>query len=259
MKLVGKGNLDVKTSVQSTDEIGMMSMEFNRMLDQIEHLLEKVKEEQLQKKDAELRAVKHRINPHFLFNTLSTIRWLVKFKQVDRANTALSALSRLLEANMGKKGTFVTITEEIEIIEKFISILQIRYEQTFYLSLAIDDDVADFQIPQMLLQPIVENAIFHGIVPTGREGLIHISGQKVEDGVEIMIRDNGVGFDKGILDQIQQAKELSGTSIGIGLLHVFESVKLYFMPESSIDITSSSEGTVIKLLLKSQHRGGNHV
>lgn len=258
MRLVGKGNFDVKTNVQSTDEIGMMSMEFNRMLDQIMHLLKRVKDEQLQKKEAELRAVKHRINPHFLFNTLSTVRWLVQFGQVDRANSALSALSRLLEANMGKKGTFVTIMEEIDIVEKFVSILQIRYEQIFHLKLEIDHEVADFLIPQMLLQPIIENAIFHGIVPTGKEGLLQISAHKVENGVEIKILDNGIGFEKDTLNKLQQ-KNLDKGSIGIGLLHVFESVRLYFLPESNIDISSSMEGTVVKLLLISEHRGGSHV
>lgn len=259
MKLVGEGELNVRTSVQTSDEIGLMSMEFNRMLDKVERLMEQVEKEQIQKKEAELRAVKHRINPHFLFNTLSTVRWLVNFKQIDRANKALTALTRLLEANMGKKGTFVTVQEELDIIEKFIAIMQIRYDQTFHLHIDIDVDVYEFLIPQMLLQPIVENAIFHGIVPTGKEGNIHISGQKVENGVVLVIRDNGRGMEMEKLNALQQSTVVSNASIGIGLLHVFDSVNLYFTSDSKVEINSSKDGTSVKLILKPENRGDKRV
>ncbi|WP_332630498.1 sensor histidine kinase [Halalkalibacter flavus] len=250
MKLVGEGDFNVRTNVQTSDEIGMMSMEFNRMLEKLEHLMELVKSEQVQKKEAELRAVKHRINPHFLFNTLSTVRWLVNFKQFDRANMALSALTRLLEANMGKKGTFVSVKEEIEIIEKFIDIMQIRYEQIFQMQLDVDLEVNDFLIPQMLLQPIVENAIFHGIVPTDKEGIIKLSGRKIDDGVEIVISDNGIGMEKEKLNKIQQAFYTPNRFVGIGFLHVFESVKLYYASDSLVKIDSSINGTTVTLVIK---------
>jgi two-component system, sensor histidine kinase YesM len=259
MKLVGEGNFKVRTKVQTTDEIGLMSLQFNRMINQIEQLLEQVKEEQLQKKEAELRAIRHRINPHFLFNTLSTIRWLMKFSQTERANKALSALIRLLEANMGKKGTFVTIKEELDIIEKFMAILQIRYEQTFHLHVDIDPDIEHFQIPQMFLQPIVENAIFHGIVPTGKEGNIYISGRKFEDGVEIEIRDNGIGMKKETLEELKQSPTKLNSYIGIGLSHVFDSIKLYYDPSSKLEFDSNASGTKVMLLLKPLNGGGDHV
>jgi two-component system sensor histidine kinase YesM len=260
MKRVGEGDLHIRTSVQTSDEIGIMSMEFNRMLDKVEHLMDQVNIEQIQKKEAELRAVKHRINPHFLFNTLSTVKWLMKFKQVDRANKALSALTRLLEANMGKKGTFVTIKDEVDIIEKFIEIMQIRYEQTFVLKLDIEPEINEFLIPQMLLQPIVENAIFHGIVPTGKEGIIEIIGQRKGEGVEILLCDNGRGMEEVKLTEIRQATARPNTSLGIGLLHVFDSVNLYFAPNSRVDIESNPNGTTVKLNLQPKSlRGENHV
>lgn len=255
MKQVGKGNLNVRTSVKTSDEIGMMSLEFNRMVEKVEQLMEQVKMEQIQKKDAEIRAVKHRINPHFLFNTLSTIRWLVKFNQVDRANTALSALTKLLEANMGKKGTFVTLSEEVDIIQKFIDIMEIRYDQKFFLELNIDNEVSNFLIPQMILQPVVENSIFHGIVPLGIEGVIKISAHKLESGVEIEITDNGKGIEQDTLNKLQRTGLSNEVSTGIGLLHIFDSVKLYFNPESTVDINSSNTGTIVRLFLLSKDGG----
>ncbi|WP_299090293.1 sensor histidine kinase [uncultured Metabacillus sp.] len=249
MKLVGNGNFNVRTSVNSTDEIGMMSIQFNHMINQVEDLLEQVKEEQFHKQEAELRAIKHRINPHFLFNTLSTIRWLVQFNQTERANHALSALSSLLEANMGKTGTFITIKEEIEMIKKFMVILQIRYEQTFFLHTQFDKGLEDFLLPRMLLQPIVENAIFHGIVPTGQEGTIAITGREINNAIEIEIRDNGIGLDHKLLRQLKQSANETNSFVGIGLRHVYDSIKLYFHQDSKVELQSSKEGTIVKLIL----------
>lgn len=259
MKQVEKGDFNVKTKLETTDEIGMMSKQFNAMIERIKDLIKQVKMEQMNKKEAELRAVRHRINPHFLFNTLSTIKWLMNLKEFQRANLALSALTRLLEANMGKKGTFITVKEELDIIEKFIEILQIRYEQTFHIHLDIEPDVYEVKIPQMLLQPIVENAIFHGIVPTGEAGSIYISGRKISDGMEVEIRNNGIDMDQEKLVQIQQVKDTDNANMGIGLLHVFDSVKLYYASDSKVDITSASNETTVKLTLKSEGGGGKHV
>jgi two-component system, sensor histidine kinase YesM len=254
MKLVGKGNFNVRTDVQSGDEIGIMSSQFNKMIHQIDNLMVQITAEQKEKKEAELRAIRHRINPHFLFNTLSTIRWLMKFNQSEKANTALSSLIRLLEANMGKKGTFVTLAEEIDIVEKFIDILQIRYDQHFHLDLKIDPSLQDFEIPQMLLQPIVENAIFHGIVPTGKEGTIFIIGKSLDNGAEIMIKNEGIPIHHEKLKQLDNQNR-ENSFIGIGLLHVYDSIRLYFASDSSVTIDSDENGTVVILKLTQNLRG----
>jgi two-component system, sensor histidine kinase YesM len=257
MKQVGKGNLAVRTQVESNDEIGTLSSQFNQMIVEIEQLLEKVNEEEAKKMDAELRAIKHRINPHFLFNTLSTIRWLMKFNQQEKAIEGLEALNLLLEANMGKKGHFVTIKEELDIIEKFIAILQIRYDLQFNLAVDLNTPGLElFQIPKMLLQPLVENAIFHGIVPTGKNGEIYISVKQIKNGVEIMVEDNGIGFDPETLNIVTMPNHSGYT--GIGLSHVYESVQLYFSKSSMVDIQSNpNKGTTVTLLLyqKAKNQG----
>lgn len=255
MKLVGEGNFNVRTDVQSGDELGIMSSQFNKMINQINELLEQITNEQKEKKEAELRAIRHRINPHFLFNTLSTIRWLMKFNQSEKANTALSALIRLLEANMGKKGTFVTVAEEIDIVQKFIAILQIRYEQTFHLELDINPAIQDFEIPQMLLQPIVENAIFHGIVPTGKEGTIYITAKPVVEGIQIIVKNTGIPIQNERIKQIDSKDKHLNSFIGIGLLHVFDSVRLYFSSDSEVEINRDDVGTVVILRLIQNSRG----
>jgi two-component system, sensor histidine kinase YesM len=258
MKLVGEGNLKVRTRVDSKDEIGMMSSEFNHMINRVEELLQQVKEEQHQKQEAVLRAIKHRINPHFLFNTLSTIRWLVQFKQTERANTALTALSKLLEGNMGKTGNFTSIKEEVELVEQFMVILQIRYEQKFHLVTDFEEGVEDWEIPRMLLQPIVENAIFHGIVPTGTEGTVWINGTTIPGGIQIEIKDDGVGVEKDMLQRVQRSSDGDNSYVGIGLSHVADSIRLYFGPDSKMEI-SSGEGTSVKLILMKKTGGDQGV
>ncbi|MFB5198059.1 sensor histidine kinase [Neobacillus sp. KR4-4] len=259
MRQVGKGNFKVRSEVNSNDEIGLMSDQFNQMTKQVDQLLEQVKEEQSLKTEAELRAIKHRINPHFLFNTLTTIRWLVQFKQTDKANTALSALSRLLEASMGKNGNFVTLHQELEIIERFLVILQIRYDQTFDLQLNIEAGTEVFVIPRMLIQPIVENAAFHGLVPTGKSGNISIKASTLNNGIKIEVHDNGIGIQKDRLDQIRRKGETQNSFLGIGLNHVYDSVRLYFSPVSTVTIKSGEHGTLVTLELFPKDGGGKHV
>ncbi|PTX61326.1 two-component system sensor histidine kinase YesM [Melghirimyces profundicolus] len=256
MKRVEEGNLTARTSIHSSDEIGIMSIQFNQMINRIEQLLEKVRTEQSQKQEAELRALKHRINPHFLFNTLSTIRWLVKFNQNKQADEALTALNRLMEANMGKKGPFITVEEELDFIEKYIDILQIRYDSTFHLLIDVPREVKEFRIPRMLLQPIVENAVFHGIVPTGRAGTISISAHRDSKQVRFDIHDNGSGLTQTKLQKIEQA-DRSSQLFGIGLKHVYESVQLYFPGGSDVAIKSrQGQGTTVTIILKKQHETG---
>jgi two-component system, sensor histidine kinase YesM len=232
------------------------------MIDRIEELMASVKDERSKKQQAELRAIKNRINPHFLFNTLSTIKWLIQFKQNEKANEAISALTRLLEANMGKKGNFITVKEELDILEKYLVILKIRYDREFKMDIDIAETLLDFRIPRMLLQPIVENAIFHGIVPTDKAGLIQLKAEEEEKGaIKFTITDNGNGFDPSKLKQVKDMEtSIQNGFIGIGLSHVYESIKLYYSPKSTMIVESQKgTGTQITLLLYPLKEGEGHV
>ncbi|MDM5196540.1 sensor histidine kinase [Fictibacillus enclensis] len=262
MKNVEKGNLKARTNVVSDDEIGLMSKQFNTMICRVEDLMASVNDERSKKQLAELRAIKNRINPHFLFNTLSTIKWLIQFKQNEKANEAISALTRLLEANMGKKGNLITVAEELDILEKYLVILKIRYDREFHLDIEIDDKLLDFQIPRMLLQPIVENAIFHGIVPTDTTGVIQLKAEEEKSGsIRFIITDNGKGFDPSKLKQIKDIEtSIQNGFVGIGLVHVYESIQLYYSPKSTMIVESQEgTGTQITLILYPLKEGEEHV
>ncbi|MFC5528837.1 sensor histidine kinase [Cohnella yongneupensis] len=251
MKLVQLGDLSIRSDVSTNDEFGLMSRQFNRMIADIDRLMEQVSTEQRQKQDAELRAVTHRINPHFLFNTLGTLRWLIKHGQSGKAFEGISSLIRLLEANMGKKGHFFTIEEEMDIIEKYLAILELRYSKLFKLSLKLDPDAVSFLIPRMMIQPLVENAIFHGIVPLDIDGEIEIEVRMEQEAVVITVSDNGIGIlpEKHLIERSIRDAVRDGHT-GIGLRHVYESLELYFDHGSELSLYShASGGTTAKMIL----------
>ncbi|MDQ6419780.1 sensor histidine kinase [Paenibacillus sp. LHD-117] len=263
MKQVQKGDLTVRTDVNTNDEFGLMSHQFNKMIGDINLLMEQVTEEQRLKQEAELRAAVHRINPHFLFNTLGTIRWLIKYGQSERAYEGISALTRLLEANMGRKGNFITIAEELDIIEKYLVILEMRYSRRFTLHVRKDEEAAKLLVPRMLIQPLVENAIFHGIVPKGSDGEIVIEVAREGEATIITVFDDGIGLLPGkekVLESVERA--VKDGEAGIGLQHVYECTRLYFDRESGVSIHSREEGgTLARILLipkEDAYVAGNH-
>ncbi|MGO4349652.1 sensor histidine kinase [Paenibacillus sp. MCAF9] len=249
MRRVQQGDLSVRTVLTSTDEIGLMSRHFNKMLDEIEQLMLRVEQEQNEKLEAEVRAVTYRIHPHFLYNTLSTLRWLIRAGEMERADQGLAALTRLLQANMGKNGQMITLAEELEIIQKYIVILEMRYEQKYALAIEVQPGADQVKIPRMLLQPLVENAIFHGFVPLNRGGDITIKVTEQQGELRIVIHDDGSGISEEKLKQLN-AKE-GMTKAGIGMKHVYDSLRLYYGAGSGISVTSDiGLGTHIHIVIR---------
>ncbi|MCA0758748.1 sensor histidine kinase [Paenibacillus sp. N4] len=249
MKRVQQGDLKVRTALTATDEIGLMSKHFNKMLDEIEQLMERVEKEQSEKLEAEVRAVTYRIHPHFLYNTLSTLRWMVRAGEKERADRGLGALIRLLQANMGKNGQLITLEEELEIIGKYIVILEMRYEHKYVLSVDLGPGAGQARIPRMLLQPLVENAVFHGLVPLNRGGEISISAKSVQGELQIWVKDNGAGMSKEQLDALHSQEGIA--KAGIGLKHVYDSLKLYYGTGSGMKVTSEAGiGTQIHIIMR---------
>lgn len=256
MQLVQDGDLKVRTEVHSSDEIGLLSKQFNKMLHEIENLMQRVEDEQSQKHDAELRAVIHRVHPHFLYNTLSTLRLLIRSNQNDRAYQGLSALTRLLEANMAKSGNMVAVEEELDIIHKYLVILELRYQKKFNLKLDVEPGAEKIIIPRMLLQPLVENAIFHGIVPKNTDGEVFIKVYQTEEIVEFIVKDDGLGIDKEKLKGLNDPESsIASGEIGIGLRHIHDSLRLHYANQSEWSVTTEpDQGATIRIVLHKPHR-----
>ena len=164
------------------------------MLNRLEDLIKQVKREESLKKEAEMEALHYQLNPHFLYNTLNTIKWVAKIHKTPQISEVVSALVRLLQASLGKKGEFITLRDEIGLTHDYMEIQKFRYGDRIQLEMEVEEMTLGCLVPRMLLQPLVENAIIHGIGPTKREGRITIRTWLDRDLLLCQVEDNGIGI-----------------------------------------------------------------
>lgn len=251
MQEVEGGNLDAVSEINSSDEIGDLSNGFNQMVKKIQYLLKDLQEQGRLKRRIELEFLQAEINPHFLYNTLTSIRFMVEMGRNEDAQAMLLSLGRLLRKTIGNSDEFITIREEIGILKDYILIQQVRYPDKFEVRFQIPEELLDYQIPKLILQPMVENAIFHGIEPKDTKGLIVITGKLQEDGLVIKVSDDGVGMTKEQLKALwQMDKPSEQTFSKIGVINVHERLVLNFGPAYGLKIDSVvSQGTTAWLRL----------
>ncbi|GEN56463.1 sensor histidine kinase YesM [Halolactibacillus alkaliphilus] len=246
MKLVEEGNLQVRADIEQDDEIGSMNQHFNYMIEKIQTLFRTNMEEQEKKKIAEYKALQAQINPHFLYNTLNTIRWMAIIQKVEPIQEAIEVLGRLLKSKYKSPEQFTTIEEEIAYLKDYIYIEKLRYNNKFDVDYDIQVDLLSSPCIKFLLQPIVENAIFHGIQPKEGPGKIKLSIKKKEDFIIIDVFDDGVGMDA---QQIEAIEKKISNSDGIGIGNVDERLKLTYGEQYGLSIRSEvGKFTQIKMI-----------
>ncbi|WP_127487884.1 cache domain-containing sensor histidine kinase [Paenibacillus ehimensis] len=261
MKQGEAGDLTVRSKLTGRNEIGQLSRSFNKMIRQIGVLVERIAEEENEKKKAEIRAMRYQINPHFLYNTLNSIRWMARLQRTDDVADAISTLVPLLEASLERNGSFVKLGEDFDLLRKYMIIQQYRYDNKIMLEIHCPPELSEISIPRMLLQPIVENAIFHGIAPKEEEGMIRVTVNREGDDAVIVIQDDGIGIEETKLPHL-----LSGTSstrmngmTRIGLFHVHQTLQLYFGAGYGLRVQSEvGKGTFVRIHIPIR-RGDSHV
>ncbi|GAE08261.1 sensor histidine kinase [Paenibacillus sp. JCM 10914] len=238
------GDLSVRSANVGPSEIGQLGRSFNKMIGQIDLLIQRIAAEEAEKKKAEIRALRYQINPHFLYNTLNSIRWMAKLNRTNDVDRSVTALVQLLEGSLERNGVFITLGEELELLRKYMVIQNYRYEQQIELQIECPEEQQDVLIPRMLLQPIVENAIFHGIAPLDDRGLIYLRVSTQQQEVLVQIEDNGVGI---VADRIQsllndgQEQSKHGMT-HIGLRHVHQTIQLYYGGRYGVTVESPEDG-----------------
>lgn len=200
---VDEDSLRVPLQIRSRDEIGQLYLQFNMMKKRIVLLIDEVKETERQKRRAEIKALQAQINPHFMHNTLNTIRFLAILDGADHIKSVAESLSNLMHGQMDGR-TFVTITEEMEYLKSYLNIQSYRYTDKFDYHIELEEGTHDLMIPKMLLQPIVENALLHGISPLKGKGIVQIKvyTDDEEQQLYIRIQDNGAGMGKEQINQL---------------------------------------------------------
>lgn len=232
MKKVQTGDFtDEVPPSEVKNEIGVLSQTFHIMVKRIRELMEQNVKEQKQKRKSELMALQAQINPHFLYNTLDSIIWMAESGKNQEVVQMTSYLSKLLRQSIGNKEEIVTIEQEISYIRSYLTIQKMRYIDKLEFSIDIPDEILQGTIVKLILQPLVENAIYHGVKYKEGIGTITINGEITEDTLILRIMDDGVGMDEDTRNHIFEVKEEKQQTARVGIPNVNNRIKLYYGSE----------------------------
>jgi two-component system sensor histidine kinase YesM len=245
MKDISSGDFGRDPFIEGEDELGLLGHGINAMAEDIRQLLDRLLAEESQKRRLELAMLQYQINPHFLYNTLNTLRWIAILQKADGLRDAITALGRLLRNALGDTDQQIAIREELALLQDYVLIQKLRYKERFDVEYRIDSELTlDCMVPKLTLQPLVENAIFHGIERKKNAGLVTISVRACEEGTEIVVEDDGVGMTEREIQAVLSA-ERGGSDgrgfSGIGIRNVEERIQLMYGKRFGISIESVEE------------------
>lgn len=251
MRRVENGALAIRAPEQGAYEIRELSKSFNAMIEKIRSLMDEVIEEKDLLRKSEIRALQAQINPHFLYNTLDSIVWLAETGKKEDVVTMVTSLASLLRITISKGDASLTVEEELRHAKSYLVIQKIRYGDKFDFSIEAEEDALCCQTVRIVLQPLIENAIYHGIEPMAEKGLIRICVRKVGDRLLMQVIDNGIGMDEETRRSILEADPERAS--GIGVKNVNERIKLCCGEEYGLRFYSRlGEGTTVEIWLPAQ-------
>lgn len=249
---VAEGNLSVRSDVQTGGEVGVLSASLNTMIDKINELLEQVTTEQVRLRKAEFELLQSQINPHFLYNTLDAIIWLAEAGEQKKVVSMVRSLSEFFRTSLNRGKDIIPVKEEVLHVRSYLEIQQVRYQDILNYEIDVPEELGKYMIPKITIQPLVENALYHGIKNKRGSGTIHIRGSRQDNLLVMEIEDDGIGISKERLWQVNDGirkKVLTGKDI-YGLYNVNERIRLNFGEEYGIHIESNyGEGTVVRIQL----------
>lgn len=259
MRRAETGNLRPGRWSDRADEIGMLGNSYNRMLAQIRQLISLNELRERQKRDAEMRSLQEHIKPHFLYNTLDTIHWMARKEGAEDVSVMVGALSRLFRIGLSKGQDYIPLHSEIEHMTSYLQIQQTRYRDRLQYTLNIPEEMRDLFVLKLLLQPLIENAIYHGIKGRRGPGHIRVEARLEHNRLLLTVQDNGAGMSNERLAEMQQLLEaplasLEASSPGItgksyGMLNVQARLRLSFGDEYGIELDSQEgEGTSVTII-----------
>jgi two-component system sensor histidine kinase YesM len=260
MREVEEGNLDLRAEVSSHDEIADLSESFNSMVQRIKELIElTVKEQELAKK-MEFKALQAQINPHFLYNSLESILWMAEAGNKEDIITMTKSLSSFFRIILSKGDEKITLRDELSHITSYLVIQKLRYRDILSYEIDVPEELMEYRIIKIVLQPLVENALYHGIKNTRLMGKVRIQGRELEDQIVLIVDDNGVGMSEEKLAELQQLftseYHLGTSSSSYGLRNVNQRLKLEYGDNYRLRITSVlGKGTrvIIKIPKEPRH------
>lgn len=255
---VSQGNLQVRSHVNTGVEAKQLSESLNTMIDKINELLEQVKKEQIRIRKAEFELLQAQINPHFLYNTLDTIIWLAESDEQKQVVHMVESLSDFFRTSLNQGKDIISIKEEIQHVRSYLEIQQMRYQDILEYEINVPEEFHQNTIPKITVQPLVENALYHGIKNKRGKGKITVRGYREGSFFILEVQDNGIGMQPERLEQVRNAlvhKQFVESKV-YGLYNVNERIRLNCGEEYGLRISSTyQEGTTVKILLPDADSG----
>lgn len=256
---IASGSLKVSAPKSNIEEIQTLSDQYDHMVVRIGELIDHVREEQELKRKTELKLLQAQINPHFLYNTLDTIVWLAEGKRHQEVVEMITALSSFLRMGLNNGRDFITIRGEAEHVNSYLQIQHFRYEDILDYEINFEEGIMDFSIMKLTLQPIVENALYHGIKNCRKKGFLKISGWKEREDIFLRVEDNGIGMKPEALLKMQKLVSRGGEDVdlreGFGIANVAERIRLNFGADYGLSVESEYEvGTSVTVRIPAVQR-----
>ncbi|MDC7231954.1 MAG: sensor histidine kinase [Spirochaetales bacterium] len=247
MQVVEQGDLNVAMPPHPDDDIGYLYDNFNMMISRVKALMKDLYEEHEKLRVSEMRTLEAQINPHFLYNTLDSIIWLARNNQSEEVTKLVYSLTNLLRIGLNKGRAVVSIREEIEHITNYMTIQEIRFGDDFTFSMDIPDVLMECKTVKLILQPLIENAIYHGVMKREDQGEIRLTADYTDNEICFRVNDNGPGISEEECRQVREYLDISKESErGFGLRNVNMRIKLYFGQQYGLDFESKPDrGTQI--------------
>lgn len=246
MSLVEQGFLDTKVYAAGSAELVSLSRHFRSMMDRIRNLMKEIREKEQSLRASELKTLHSQINPHFLYNTLDTIVWLAEFGDMQRVVAVSKAMARFFRLSLRGGSEMTTVRDELDHVRQYLYIQKERYQDKLTYEISADESLLDISIPKILLQPLVENAIYHGIRKLPGTGFIRITAKAQDDALLLSVEDNGVGFEASVPVQRDKDSQMGG----LGLQNVDDRINLYYGEGYGVKVQSTpGEGAKVTLRL----------
>jgi two-component system sensor histidine kinase YesM len=247
---ISEGDFSLRVSLSASDEFNDLAEGMNIMSEKIELLLEQSIAEQKQIQMLEYKVMQAQVSPHFLYNTLDAIIWAAEANNREEVLTLVTSLSSFFRISLSRGVDFIPISDEVEYLRSYLIIQQIRHHDVLSYEIHVDDDITHYKIPKLLLQPLVENALYHGIKNTRKEGKIIVSIRKEDSKIRFTVSDDGIGMTPETLKALKEGLVSGSGEKGYGLFNVSKRLELYYGMYDGLQIESKyEEGTKVSFVL----------
>ena len=251
MNEFGKGNYQEKAKEAGIGELKRLSEHFNRMADKLQEQMDEIRRNEREKQKMEKKLLQSQINPHFLYNTLDSIIWMIQSGEYEGAEQMVSLLAKFFRVSLSQGKDMIPLEKELEHATSYLAIQNIRFKDKFEFCVNADENLMKYLCPKLSIQPLLENAIYHGMEGMYEDGEIDINVYEKDNLIHIDVADNGLGMTEEKIEYIMNNKVVSSKrGSGIGVHNVNERIKLIYGNQYGISITSElDEGTIATITI----------